>query len=138
EKAYLTAQDNWQKAVDRVSELYVSAYQSKPFQLAAQHDYSATSWRSVERFIRMLSLWHNDSPMGHRVTYPDLDIAADATRRAKSKQAEAQKRLEQRYDEGARANFEKAYLTAQDNWQKAVDRVSELYVSAYQSKPFQL
>ncbi|MEN5162008.1 T6SS effector BTH_I2691 family protein, partial [Achromobacter spanius] len=31
-------------------------YQSTPFRVAVQHDYSATSWRSAEGFIRMLGL----------------------------------------------------------------------------------
>ena len=81
---------------------------------------------------------HNNSPMGVRVTYPDLDIAADARRRAKSKQAEANERLEKRYDESARATFEKAYLAAQAGWQKAVDLIGEHYVKEFQSRPFQL
>ena len=81
---------------------------------------------------------HNASPMGEKATFPPLDVAADTERRAKSKQAEAKERLEKRYDERARATFEKAYLEAQDNWQKAVDRIGELYVKEYQSRPFQL
>ncbi|WP_312433800.1 T6SS effector BTH_I2691 family protein [Achromobacter sp.] len=81
---------------------------------------------------------YNSSLIRQRFTYPHLDVAADAARRAKSKQAEAKKRLEKRYDERARASFEKAYLAAQGNWQTAVDRVGELYVREYQSRPFQL
>ncbi|MBV7499448.1 T6SS effector BTH_I2691 family protein [Achromobacter sp. ACM05] len=65
-------------------------------------------------------------------------IAEDAARRAKSKQAEANERLEKRYDESARASFEKTYLNAQANWQKSVDRIGELYVKEYLSRPFQL
>jgi len=65
-------------------------------------------------------------------------IAEDVARRAESKQAEANERLEKRYDEGGRASFEKTYLNAQTNWQKAVDRIGELYVKEYLSRPFQL
>ena len=80
----------------------------------------------------------NDRPTRVKVTLPHLDVAAEIQRRAKSKQTKAQERLEKRYDEGARADFEKAYLTTLDKWQKAVDRVGELYVKAFESRPFQL
>ncbi|MFJ3461525.1 T6SS effector BTH_I2691 family protein [Achromobacter spanius] len=81
---------------------------------------------------------HNNSIAGLKVGYPQVHIPGEAERIAKIKQAEAEERLEERYDERARANFEKAYLAAQDKWQKAVDRVGELYVKEYQSRPFQL
>ncbi|WP_175185107.1 T6SS effector BTH_I2691 family protein [Achromobacter animicus] len=66
------------------------------------------------------------------------NIADDAARRAKTKQAEANERLEKRYDEAARANFEKTYLATQANWQTVVDRIGEVYAQEFQSKPFQL
>lgn len=66
------------------------------------------------------------------------NIADDAKRIAESKQAEANERLEKRYDEGARASFEKTYRKAEANWQTAVDRIGELYVREYLSRPFQL
>ncbi|WP_286890157.1 T6SS effector BTH_I2691 family protein [Achromobacter sp. UBA2119] len=81
---------------------------------------------------------HNNSIAGLKVGYPQVHIPGEAERIAKNKQAEAKERLEERYDERARATFEEAYLAAQDNWQKAVDRVGELYVREYLSRPFQL
>ncbi|WP_139026543.1 T6SS effector BTH_I2691 family protein [Achromobacter arsenitoxydans] len=81
---------------------------------------------------------HNNSLMGDKVTFPPLDIEADTQRRAKSKQADAHERLEARYDEAARASFEKAYLAEQEIRQKTVDGVAELYVREYLAAPFQL
>lgn len=81
---------------------------------------------------------HNNSPMGVKVTFPPLDIKADTQRRTKSKQADARKRLEARYDETQRANFEKAYLVQQTSWQAAIDRVAQLYAREYQTSSFQL
>jgi len=65
-------------------------------------------------------------------------LADDAARRARTKQAEANERLEKRYDEAARANFEKTYLATQANWQTVVDRIGEVYAQEFQFKPFQL
>jgi len=81
---------------------------------------------------------HNNSIAGLKVGYPQEHIPGEAERIAKIKQAEAKERLEERYDERARATFEISYLAAQENWQKAVDRVGELYVREYLSRPFQL
>ncbi|WP_191578849.1 T6SS effector BTH_I2691 family protein [Achromobacter insolitus] len=81
---------------------------------------------------------HNNSIAGLKVGYPQVHIPGEAERIAKNKQDEAKERLEERYDERARATFEEAYLAAQDNWQKAVDRVGELYAREYLSSPFQL
>ncbi|CAB3673852.1 hypothetical protein LMG26690_01214 [Achromobacter animicus] len=81
---------------------------------------------------------HNNSIAGLKVGYPQVHIPGEAERIAKNKQDEAKERLEERYDERARATFEETYLAAQDNWQKAVDRVGELYAREYLSSPFQL
>lgn len=80
----------------------------------------------------------NFNPIAAGAGLLEVHIPGDAERRAKIKQAEAKERLEKRYDESARATFEKTYLAAQDNWQKAIDRVGELYARECQSRPFQL
>ncbi|WP_025807405.1 T6SS effector BTH_I2691 family protein [Pseudomonas chlororaphis] len=56
EAAYLKELKVWQKIIHSTGELYAYEYQAAPFQLAAQHDYSATSIRSVAGFIRMMGL----------------------------------------------------------------------------------
>ncbi|EHC5872687.1 hypothetical protein JR782_003504 [Salmonella enterica subsp. enterica serovar Eastbourne] len=81
---------------------------------------------------------HNNSPMGEKVTFPQLDIEADTRRRNKSKQVDTRERLEERYDEAKRAAFEAAYLAEQTRWQDAVDRIADLYATEYQAEPFQL
>lgn len=81
---------------------------------------------------------HNNSPMGEKVTFPQLDIEADTRRRTRTKQIDARERLEERYDEAKRAAFEAAYLAEQARWQDAVDRIADLYAREYQAEPFQL
>ena len=81
---------------------------------------------------------HNQTIAGLKAGYPQEHIPGEVEGIAKAKLAEANERLEERYDERARANFEEAYLAAQDNWQNAVNRIGELYVREYLSRPFQL
>lgn len=69
ERAYLAEQKAWQQAIDREGELYAQEYQTAPFQLAARYDYSVTSTRSVEGFIRMMSLCLVGGPS--EVIHPD-------------------------------------------------------------------
>ncbi|WP_063815540.1 T6SS effector BTH_I2691 family protein [Burkholderia cepacia] len=80
----------------------------------------------------------NNSPIAAKAALPPVDIKAETERRTKSKKAEARKRLEERYDEGARAKFKKAYLAELDTWQQAIDQVGEQYAREYQAAPFQL
>ncbi|WP_372437214.1 T6SS effector BTH_I2691 family protein [Pseudomonas chlororaphis subsp. aureofaciens] len=80
----------------------------------------------------------NKTPIAEKATMPPLDIEADTKRRTKSKKAEARKRLEERYDEAARAKFEAAYLKELKVWQKIIDSTGELYAYEYQAAPFQL
>ncbi|WP_312431467.1 T6SS effector BTH_I2691 family protein [Achromobacter sp.] len=81
---------------------------------------------------------HNQTIAGMKAGYSQEHIPGEAEEIAKAKLAEANERLEERYDERARATFEEAYLAAQDNWQNAVNRIGELYVREYLSRPFQL
>ncbi|MDH0094927.1 hypothetical protein N7373_26050, partial [Achromobacter mucicolens] len=83
-------------------------------------------------------LRHNQSIAGMKVGYPQVHIPGEAERIAKNKQAKAKERLEKRYDEAARANFEKTYLATQANWQTVVDGVGQVYAQQYQSTPFQV
>ena len=71
ERAYLAEQKVWQQAIDREGELYAREYQAAPFQLAARYDYSVTSTRSVEGFIRMMSLCLVGGPS--EVIHPDTE-----------------------------------------------------------------
>ena len=83
-------------------------------------------------------LRHNQSLAGMKVGYPQVHIPGEAERIAKVKQAKAKERLEKRYDEAARAKFEKTYLATQADWQTVVDGVGEVYAQEYQSRPFRL
>ncbi|MDU9389338.1 T6SS effector BTH_I2691 family protein [Pseudomonas sp. zfem002] len=62
EASYNKTLAGWQKIVDEAAEPYARHYQGAAFQLAARHDYSATDVRSVELFIRMMSVCLSGGP----------------------------------------------------------------------------
>ncbi len=82
--------------------------------------------------------WNQNPYLAEKATMPPLDVEADTQQRTKSKKAKARKRLEERYDEAARASFEAEYLKELDVWQKMIDSMGELYAHQYQAAPFQL
>ncbi|AZD86916.1 Lead, cadmium, zinc and mercury transporting ATPase [Pseudomonas chlororaphis subsp. aureofaciens] len=82
--------------------------------------------------------WNQNPYLAEKATMPPLDIEADTKRRTKSKKDEARERLEERYDEAARARFEAAYLKELEVWQKVIDSTGELYAYEYQAAPFKL
>ncbi|HBO3623959.1 TPA: hypothetical protein L4S57_005261 [Pseudomonas aeruginosa] len=82
--------------------------------------------------------WNQNPYLAEKATMPPLDVEADTQQRTKSKKAKARKRLEERYDEAARASFEAEYLKELDVWQKIIDSMGELYAHQYQAAPFQL
>ncbi|MCU7241566.1 hypothetical protein OC929_26315, partial [Pseudomonas peradeniyensis] len=52
--AYETELHNRQQLIDQLATLYAELYAAPAFQRIAYNDYSATDWRSVEYFVRML------------------------------------------------------------------------------------
>ncbi|MFB4403648.1 hypothetical protein, partial [Pseudomonas inefficax] len=53
------------------------------------------------------------------------------------KQQEARERLEERYDESARAAFQADYDRELKNWQSMIDQVGDLYARHYAKRAFQ-
>ncbi|MFJ4345476.1 T6SS effector BTH_I2691 family protein [Pseudomonas sp. NPDC089401] len=90
----------------------------------------------TEQQARHVDKW-NDSPISAKVYLPPIDIEAQAPRAIKNKQEEARERLEERYDEGARAAFQAAYDRELKYWQSMVDKVGALYTHFYAQRAFQ-
>uniref|UniRef100_UPI002989AC4C T6SS effector BTH_I2691 family protein n=1 Tax=Pseudomonas huaxiensis TaxID=2213017 RepID=UPI002989AC4C len=68
---------------------------------------------------------------------PMLDIEAQTARVASMSQAKARQRLEERYDEQARATFEAGYQHTLTGWQRVIDDVAEHYERQYQGAAYQ-
>ncbi|RCL20336.1 hypothetical protein C6A77_25065, partial [Pseudomonas sp. AFG_SD02_1510_Pfu_092] len=94
---------------------------------------AADAQREAERVER----W-NHSPIAAKAHLPAVDIEAQAERNSARKQQEARERLEQRYDENARAAFQADYDREVKNWQSMIDQVGNLYAGHYAERAFQL
>ena len=86
----------------------------------------ANMWRSKQ----------NDNPVLNP-NLPMLDVEAETARLAPIKQAEARERLEERYDEQARADFETGFQHTLAGWQQVIDDVAEHYERYYQDAAYQ-
>ena len=68
---------------------------------------------------------------------PMLDVEAETARLAPIKQAQARQRLEERYDEQARADFEADFQHTLAGWQQVIDDVAKHYERHYQDAAYQ-
>ncbi len=79
----------------------------------------------------------NESPIGFKAYLPPVDMEIQTQRATKNKQEEARERLEERYDEKARAAFQAGYDSEVKHWQTMIDKVGELYANHYGHRSFQ-
>ncbi|MBF8739418.1 hypothetical protein IR015_28895, partial [Pseudomonas putida] len=79
----------------------------------------------------------NDSPIAAKAYLPPVDIDAQTERNIARKQQDARERLEERYDESARAVFQADYDRELKNWQSMIDQVGDLYARHYAKRAFQ-
>ena len=68
---------------------------------------------------------------------PMLDVEAETARVTSIRQADARDRLEERYDEQARATFEADFQHTLAGWQQVIDDVAEHYERHYQGAAYQ-
>ncbi|MGE8408616.1 MAG: T6SS effector BTH_I2691 family protein [Pseudomonas sp.] len=68
---------------------------------------------------------------------PMLDVEAETARVTSLRQADARERLEERYDEQARAAFEADFQHTLAGWQQVIDDVAEDYERHYQGAAYQ-
>ncbi|MFJ4344230.1 T6SS effector BTH_I2691 family protein [Pseudomonas sp. NPDC089401] len=92
--------------------------------------------KDTENEAKYTQEW-NENPIGFKAYLPPVDIEAKAPRNIERKQQEARERLEDRYDEKARAKFQAAYDRELKLWQSMVDQVGALYTHFYVQRAFQ-
>ena len=90
----------------------------------------------AQREAQQVEQW-NDSPIAAKAYLPPVDIDAQAERNTARKQQDARERLEERYDESARAAFQADYDRELKNWQSMIDQVGDLYARHYAKRAFQ-
>ncbi|MFI7835829.1 T6SS effector BTH_I2691 family protein [Pseudomonas asiatica] len=90
----------------------------------------------AQREARQVEQW-NDSPIAAKAYLPPVDIDAQTERNTARKQQDARERLEERYDESARAAFQADYDRELKNWQSMIDQVGDLYARYYAKRAFQ-
>ncbi|MFJ4457617.1 T6SS effector BTH_I2691 family protein [Pseudomonas sp. NPDC089392] len=97
---------------------------------------AAQGAEDAQREATQVEQWNN-SPIAAKAYLPPLDIDAQSERNIARKQQEARERLEQRYDESARAAFQADYDRELKNWQSMIDQVGDLYARHYAKRAFQ-
>ncbi|WNN40268.1 T6SS effector BTH_I2691 family protein [Pseudomonas inefficax] len=97
---------------------------------------AAQGAEDAQREARQVKQW-NDSPIAAKAYLPPVDIDAQTARNIARKQQEARERLEERYDESARAAFQADYDRELTNWQSMIDQVGDLYARHYAKRAFQ-
>ncbi|CAI3807246.1 hypothetical protein GLGCALEP_04565 [Pseudomonas sp. MM221] len=97
---------------------------------------AAQGAEDAEREARQVEQW-NKTPLAVKTHLPAVDIEAQTARNTARKQQEARERLEERYDESARAAFQAGYDRELKNWQSMVDQVGKLYAHHYAKRAFQ-
>ncbi|MEE1987972.1 hypothetical protein V0R39_26245, partial [Pseudomonas inefficax] len=90
----------------------------------------------AQREARQVEQW-NDSPIAAKAYLPPVDIDAQTERNTARKQQDVRERLEERYDESARAAFQADYDRELKNWQSMIDQVGDLYARHYAKRAFQ-
>ncbi|MBK5001111.1 hypothetical protein IAE37_003387 [Pseudomonas sp. S31] len=86
--------------------------------------------------VRQREQWNN-SAIRFKAPRPAVDVEAHTERTTDTKQQEARERLEERYDEKARAAFQAYYDSEVGHWQRMIDKVGELYANFYGHRAFQ-
>ncbi|AHD17228.1 hypothetical protein C163_11820 [Pseudomonas sp. FGI182] len=97
---------------------------------------AAQGAEDAQREARQVEQW-NDSPIAAKAYLPPVDIDAQTERNIARKQQDARERLEERYDESARAAFQADYDRELKNWQSMIDQVGDLYARHYAKRAFQ-
>ncbi|MBF8700912.1 T6SS effector BTH_I2691 family protein [Pseudomonas putida] len=97
---------------------------------------AAQGAEDAQRQARQVEQW-NDSPIAAKAYLPPVDIDAQTERNIARKQQDARERLEERYDESARAVFQADYDRELKNWQSMIDQVGDLYARHYAKRAFQ-
>jgi len=97
---------------------------------------AALGAEDAKREARRVQQW-NKSPLGVKTHFPPVDLQAQSERDIARRQEGARKRLEERYDERARADFQADYDRELKNWQSMVDQVGKLYAHHYAKRAFQ-
>ncbi|BCJ06344.1 hypothetical protein PRtIB026_A38840 [Pseudomonas sp. RtIB026] len=91
----------------------------------------------VEREAREVERWNSSPLLAAKAPLPAVDVEAQLPRRIERKQQEARERFEERYDEGARSAFARAYETELHNRQQLIDQLATLYAELYAAPAFQ-
>ncbi|MFJ4153253.1 T6SS effector BTH_I2691 family protein [Pseudomonas sp. NPDC089752] len=97
---------------------------------------AAQALEDTEQHAKDIERW-NDSPISAKVYMPPVDIEVQGQRAIERKRIEARERLEERYDETARAAFQRAYDSELDHWQSMIDQVGAQYTHFYAQRAFQ-
>ncbi|MGN8249941.1 T6SS effector BTH_I2691 family protein [Pseudomonas sp. SMV7] len=97
---------------------------------------AAQGAEDAQREAREVEQW-NHSALAGKAPLPAVDIEARSERNIARKQQEARERLEERYDESARAAFQADYDRELQNWQAMIDQVGKLYARHYAARAFQ-
>ncbi|WP_406819365.1 T6SS effector BTH_I2691 family protein [Pseudomonas sp. KnCO4] len=97
---------------------------------------AAQGAEDARREAREVEQW-NHSPLAGKAPLPAVDIETRSERNIARKQQEARERLEERYDESARAAFQADYDRELKRWQSMIDQVGELYARHYAASAFQ-
>ena len=80
----------------------------------------------------------NTTPPLHMAPLPVPDLEEEKEKRIAEKQADARERLDDRYDEKARGEFQRKFDNTLAAWQQLIDDVGEVYASHFQSPAFKL
>lgn len=84
------------------------------------------------------NLAYHSRPQFYMAPLPVLDLEKEKARRTAEAMTDARERLDERYDEKARQDFEDRYNKTLAAWQRIVDDVAEPYASQHGGAAFQL
>ncbi|MFJ4153715.1 T6SS effector BTH_I2691 family protein [Pseudomonas sp. NPDC089752] len=90
----------------------------------------------TDQYAQDVERW-NASPLKAKAPLPQVDVQAHGERAVEHKRIEARERLEERYDETARAAFQRAYDSELDHWQSMIDQAGAQYTHFYAQRAFQ-
>ncbi|WEK32691.1 MAG: hypothetical protein P0Y58_11010 [Candidatus Pseudomonas phytovorans] len=132
---WVQAMQEWRAQPQRHFEYFTS---QALLGIQALHAASAAAQgaEDAQREAQRVKQW-NKSPLGVKTHFPPVDLQAQTDRDIARRQEEARKRLEQRYDESARAAFQADYDRELKNWQSMIDQVGNLYAHHYAKRTFQ-
>ena len=82
--------------------------------------------------------YRNEVNIAGKSVLPRVDVEAETERLIPGMQEDAAERLGDRYDEKARADFQRNFDKNLAAWQRLIDEAGELYVSHFESPAFQL